>query len=82
MHKALGDDDRAKAALVVAVERKRTVAERRAVPRAHARTRGNGASLIADRRVRIRLLLSQRDDTGGSDRTGEYRERKHFPHVP
>ncbi len=61
MNEALRDDDRAKAALLVAVERKRTVAKRRAVPRAHARTRGNGASLIAHRRIRIALLLGQRD---------------------
>src|SRR3954469_12293942 len=56
-----------RSALLVAVEQKRRVGQRRAVPRRDARAGGYGASLIADRRIRIRLLLSQQKSAADGD---------------
>ena len=70
MRQPLGDDHRAKAALLVAVEQERAVAERRAVPRPDARARGNRAALIADGRIGILALgLRNGHDTGQQHRT-------------
>ena len=78
MRQTFGHDRRAKAALLVAVEKKRSVAERRTVPRADARTGRHGAALIANGRIRIRFLLSQQQTAGGDRTKGK---RGNFSHA-
>jgi hypothetical protein len=81
MHEAPGDDDGTETALFVAVERERAVAKRGAVPRLNARTRRHRAALIANGWIRIRLLLSQRNDAAsGCNGTEKDCERGRFPH--
>src|SRR3954470_5007890 len=78
--------DRTKAALLVAVEWKRTITERWAIPRSDAWASGNGAALIANGRIWVlpglgaRRLLSD-DDKSCSDRAHTRRKRGDVPHL-
>ena len=79
MGQALGHDDGTKAALLVAVEQERAVAERRAVPGLDARARRNRAALIANRRIRV-LALGLREGDGAREQERARDERKMFTH--